>query len=210
MTSLVGCSCDPLTIYLPQVGVRGATVSRVTHLRCRCARVSVGLRFLDTQDIGGVGASGSRGSDRLSHVGNRCPSSSVSHSYMISTKEYGLGAHSLLRCGGSYIILSKWRSLSSLSGSYRYRGCTAWSVSLIRKIPFWAGNSVGSSSGTRSWYHSSCILVASLMLSNSAPRGLRWGVDLCSYSNLSLGSSWLYPWYSSSLRRLNIYRYIGQ
>jgi hypothetical protein len=29
-----------------------------------------------------------------------------------------------------------------------------------------------------------------------------WVVDLCSFSNRGLGSSWLYPWYSSSLRRL--------
>ena len=71
MTGLVGCSCNPLTSYLPRVGVRVATVSRVTHLRYRCARVSVGIRLLDALDIGGVGASGSRGSDRLSHVGNR-------------------------------------------------------------------------------------------------------------------------------------------
>ena len=43
----------------------------MTHPRYLCARVSVGLHLLDTLDIGGVGASGSRESDRLSDVGNR-------------------------------------------------------------------------------------------------------------------------------------------
>ena len=43
-----------------------------------------------------------RGSDNLSHVGNRVvprPSSSVSYSYMISAKEYGLCPHLLVLCG---------------------------------------------------------------------------------------------------------------
>ena len=61
MIRLVGySSCNPPTINLPRIGFRVAIVSIMTHLRYRCARISVGLRLLDMLDIGGVGASGFR------------------------------------------------------------------------------------------------------------------------------------------------------
>ena len=70
MIHLVGYSCNPPTSYLPRVGVRVAIVSIVTHLRYRCAHIFVGLRLLDTLDIGGVGASGSRRIDPVNRVRN--------------------------------------------------------------------------------------------------------------------------------------------
>jgi hypothetical protein len=68
MTGLVGYSCNPPTSYLPRVGVRVAIVSIVTHLRYRCAHISVGPRLLDTLGIDGVGACGSREIDPVIRV----------------------------------------------------------------------------------------------------------------------------------------------
>jgi hypothetical protein len=45
---LVGYSCNPLTSYLPRVGVQVANVSIFARLRYRCARISVVLRRPDT------------------------------------------------------------------------------------------------------------------------------------------------------------------
>ena len=52
MFGLVGCSCNPLTIYRPRVRVRVATVSKIAHLLYRYARIFSGLRRTDTRGIG--------------------------------------------------------------------------------------------------------------------------------------------------------------
>ena len=86
--------CRPRCV-LPLVGLRGGMSRRkvdgwpgivvVVYVDCsnilwpylsymvegESSRTIPGRLHLDTLDIGGVGASGSRGSDRLSHVGNR-------------------------------------------------------------------------------------------------------------------------------------------
>jgi hypothetical protein len=63
MTDFVGYSYNPPASYLPRVGVQVATVSVSTHLRR--------LPSSKMLDIGGMGASGSRGSDLVYHVHKR-------------------------------------------------------------------------------------------------------------------------------------------
>ena len=57
-------------VYLPRVESRIATVSRVTRSRYHRVLISVGLRLLDTLEIGGGGLCDSRRSDPVHHDEN--------------------------------------------------------------------------------------------------------------------------------------------